>query len=647
MIYFLLLLCATFSVRAAQMSPTEAIQIDQTTVSQQLTPAALINAIMKDDEKMVAELLAAGIKPSTQVRDQNNQWSTPLLYALLMMPLNPNIIVRLVEADKNYAGSLLFKFISDNQWKNRSRAYILIKAGANVNIGGEYDSTLHNAIPDREMVSMLLAAEANPNEQNYEETALNYAILRQDLASAKLLLRGGANPNLADEFNGFPIQLALKNHDLEMLQLLLQYGADPNTIMPDLDDEQNYETPLTWAAKNKDLEIIAILLLHKANPNIRNSQGMTIAHIALSYPELSNLISIPSQVLQASCNKPQGEIANIIAKKLTAEAKQTTGLHANNSLNQTLNESISVPESQECKATLDILRGNTNHEIPNLNLQDTEGNTPLLLAVMNDRPSIRIVKRLIELGSPINAKNNKQRTALMEAIGNPRIVETLIRAGANINLQDNKGDTALILAAKNNDPYSLELLLQAGADPNIINGENKTILNYIKMQKNDSRMSYVAKSIIQKARAALLKAAITDNVQEIEYYIEKIDIHDGDENGWTALMNAAANGSIAALDLLINKGAFVDMRDKDGGTAVMKAAQYGQVEALKKLIQQGANINIADDCGNTALHLAASSNQPLAMLELLRAGANIDEKFTTIIKDKPQMMRIIKEQYKK
>ena len=69
---------------------------------------------------------------------------------------------------------------------------------------------------------------------------------------------------------------------------------------------------------------------------------------------------------------------------------------------------------------------------------------PLMNASDNEE-----LKRLLENGVDINAKNGDGYTALMDASskGNLEKVKLLIENGANIEVKDNKGDTALILAS--------------------------------------------------------------------------------------------------------------------------------------------------------------------------------------------------------
>jgi serine/threonine-protein phosphatase 6 regulatory ankyrin repeat subunit B len=75
------------------------------------------------------------------------------------------------------------------------------------------------------------------------------------------------------------------------------------------------------------------------------------------------------------------------------------------------------------------------------------------------------VKRLIEKGADVNARNNGGSTALMRASyrGRQDIVQLLIEAGADVNVQDNEGWTALMFASGMGHTEVAQVLIEAGA----------------------------------------------------------------------------------------------------------------------------------------------------------------------------------------
>ncbi|KAF5675061.1 beta transducin [Fusarium circinatum] len=95
--------------------------------------------------------------------------------------------------------------------------------------------------------------------------------------------------------------------------------------------------------------------------------------------------------------------------------------------------------------------------------------------------------------------------------------------------------------------------------------------------------------------------------------------------GFIPLLWAAANGKSTILQLLINKGADLEVRNPDNSyTALMYAAVYGKVSAAKYLLDSGAMLEARDKFTYTPLALAASvGDEPMTSL-LLEKGADIE-----------------------
>jgi len=53
--------------------------------------------------------------------------------------------------------------------------------------------------------------------------------------------------------------------------------------------------------------------------------------------------------------------------------------------------------------------------------------------------------------------------------------------------------------------------------------------------------------------------------------------------------------------LLLEKGANIEAKDNDGDTALINAAIKGETEMVKLLLEKGANIEAKDNKGETAL----------------------------------------------
>ena len=70
-----------------------------------------------------------------------------------------------------------------------------------------------------------------------------------------------------------------------------------------------------------------------------------------------------------------------------------------------------------------------------------------------------------------------------------------------------------------------------------------------------------------------------------------IEINARDQNGTTALMNAALQGQTQVVKLLIERGADVNLRDKHRTSALLMASHEGHVEIAKLLIDHGARMD--------------------------------------------------------
>lgn len=76
------------------------------------------------------------------------------------------------------------------------------------------------------------------------------------------------------------------------------------------------------------------------------------------------------------------------------------------------------------------------------------------------------------------------------------------------------------------------------------------------------------------------------------------------------------------VNLLIEKGADIDIKDKDGWTALCWASWSGVPTITKRLAELGSDINIRDKQGNTPLMMAAMRGNHEVVTYLLEHGAD-------------------------
>jgi len=96
------------------------------------------------------------------------------------------------------------------------------------------------------------------------------------------------------------------------------------------------------------------------------------------------------------------------------------------------------------------------------------------------------------------------------------------------------------------------------------------------------------------------------------------------DNGWTALMHAAANDKTRVMKVLVEARASLDHRGSDGNTALILAAQKGYKAAVKLLVDAGANVCAADNSGRRALSWAVSEGHLAVVKTLVKADLSLD-----------------------
>lgn len=121
-------------------------------------------------------------------------------------------------------------------------------------------------------------------------------------------------------------------------------------------------------------------------------------------------------------------------------------------------------------------------------------------------------------------------------------------------------------------------------------------------------------------------AAAAGSVQVIDELLSRgsIDINQGNPQGVTPLILAAARGHKTAVRTLLNNGASVSARTIDQSNAMHAVCQQGYVDVLHLLIKAGGDLEAKTSHGYTCLHLAAARGHVRVMKALIAAGAKMD-----------------------
>lgn len=231
--------------------------------------------------------------------------------------------------------------------------------------GYNHMGAIHYAADRGNLIGMefLLKNEADVHlEDDHKQTALHLAA---DVNIARLLLKKGAQIDVADQYHLTPLLRAAENGRADVMRLLLQKGANvyakdyaKNTALHHVAASPYYAGKELMEAAQ--LLIEHQLLLQEVTINFRNRDGDTPLHIAVKN-ENNDLIKLFLQF---------GADVNIKNKE------GNTPLHC--ALTQR-------DEWRQEKSTALLLKYGTK---PNVNLQNAQGNTALHLAATSSSPTV-------------------------------------------------------------------------------------------------------------------------------------------------------------------------------------------------------------------------------------------------------------------
>lgn len=227
--------------------------------------------------------------------------------------------------------------------------------------------------------------------------------------------------------------------DLERMAFLVEKGADVNRR-----DKQGYPA-LHSAARHKDEEVLKALIALKADVAARDQDGYT----ALDHAVLRNFAP---------------GVAALAAAGADLDARNHDGFTP---------LAIAIIEDQYKAAVALIAAG-----VPVDTAVGDAGLTPLMLAAGKET-------RRLTLGAGVSRVEKidpKEPDPLA-------ITRALIDKGANVNAVSKSGVTALLLAAAHNNPPTVGLLAEAGADRNFRNPDGKTASDVAKQNGNTAVVS--------------------------------------------------------------------------------------------------------------------------------------------------------------
>lgn len=476
---------------------------------------------------------------------------------------------------------------------------------------GSRETSLVSAIKNDDAVAAraLILQKSGVNTPEADgSTALHWAVHRDDLKLVDQLIAAGANVKAVTRYGVTPISLAAENGNAGIIERLLKAGADANAAMP------LGETALMTAARTGRADAIRVLLAHGANPNAaeetRHQTALMWAAAVGNAQAIKALVEGGADINARSINPPKprggrgtntGGNAN---QGPNAVVRPGTGANPNakpdaNKDPKTafgaLSPVLFAVRRGHIEATQALVDAGANLNDAAVMIEGEGLESALILAVANG--AYEMASWLLDHGADPKANGpgwtalhqlararsepgvNGTRTnvgwvpgpALIGNMSGLDLARKLVKSGADINAQMTKelkdgyrivvsrvGATPIALAAKCLDAELVRLLVSLGADPNIATIDSVTPLMLaagvgMKSPDEDSGWHEHALPTVQ----ALLEAGVHVNAEE--------------DRGWTALHGAAFRGVNQVVQLLVDKGAKMDVRAYQAGRLVIEA----------------------------------------------------------------------------
>ena len=252
----------------------------------------------------------------------------------------------------------------------------------------------------------------------------------------------------------------------------------------------------------------------------------------------------------------------------------------------------------------------------------SEQHTALMKASIHG--NYQCVNVLLQSGADVNYTTRFNRTALSETVlkgvkNRWKCIELLVEAGAdvtkaNVNAEDYHGFTPIMKAAKDGDVNLMKFLIEAGAAVNLITYEPDDPAWF----RNTELTYCYLDSII----APIIIATMKDHCDCVELLIQAgadVNVVENNEKGHSALMHAAEKGFHNCIELLVKAGAEINR-------ALRNAVSHGHLDIVKLLLNQDKDNTVRMKATNEALHALVKRFNEECFRLLLQAGADVNRR---------------------
>jgi len=485
--------------------------------------------------------------------------------------------------------------------------------------GAAAESLVADAVMNRDVAALraLLQKKADVNAAQVDgSTALHWAVYHDNLQAADLLIAAGANVKAVTREGVTPLSMATLYGSVPMVERLLKADADAKELGP------NGETMLMFAARNGNPRLIQLFVAAGVDVNAAEKLRKTTA---LMWAAEQHHPEAVQALLKAGANPalksggaglPRNYMANRVNQQSVKEAQERRKRAA--AAGRTYEQQLQFERANPLRPAFDQTQQpppqDDDSEVVVAGLVGSGGGGLAALHLAAREGDIESARALLDGGADVNQVTEYGWTPLLTAINNRNyaLASLLLDRGADPNIANKGGWTPLYIATDNRnieggdypvpkpDLDHLEIitkLLDKGADPNARVKEDTLTRTIFTMQWFFEDGATAFARAAQSSDTALMKLLLKYNA----------DPRLATRNGDTAITLAGGIGwvegvtyersreeNVEALRMLLDLGLDPNTANSEGRTALMGAALKGRNAAIQLLVDRGARLDLHD-----------------------------------------------------